>query len=121
MGAQSINEEEYRLIQDYCILPFVRDAVMNNSKAMMESGYSMKMLYVKSSEMVLRIIEEDIRSVRSQVRKLKASIAEVKRNDDGILYEVILRGYKSEYALLRHVVKKEMANKLQRYIGSLFR
>ncbi|WP_042165506.1 hypothetical protein [Paenibacillus gorillae] len=115
-----ISDDEYRLIRDYCILPFVRDAVANNMKKMQEEKYAMKTLYIKSSQMVLDIIDKDIREVRQHVRKLEMQIVEIKRNDDGILYEVILRGYKSEYALVRHVVRNEMAERLQRYIGGMF-
>ncbi|WP_201009020.1 hypothetical protein [Paenibacillus glycanilyticus] len=121
MSGQSMTDEEYSLIRDYLILPFVRNMVKNNSEKVKDEGLTLGSLFVKSSEVMLKLIDKDIYETRRQIGKLQAKITESKRNEDGILYEVRLRGYVQEIALLRHVVKREMADKSEKYIRMMFK
>lgn len=115
-----MTEEEYKLIRDYCILPFVKKMVKSNSDKIKEEGLTLGPLFVRSSMKVLQMIDVDINRSRMMVGKLQAKITEVNRNDDGILYEVLLRGYVHKVALLRHVIKQEMADRRDKYIAKLF-
>ncbi|WP_127491302.1 hypothetical protein [Paenibacillus glycanilyticus] len=118
---QSMTEEEYTLIKDYCILPFVKNMVITNSDKIKEEGMTLGQLFVRSSLKVIQMIDDDINRSRMMVGKLKAKITEVNRNDEGILYEVELRGYVHRVALLRHVVRQEMADRRDKYIANLFK
>ncbi|MUT64492.1 hypothetical protein [Paenibacillus sp. NEAU-GSW1] len=120
MSSATISEEEYRLIKDYCILPFIRDMVLRNNEIIKKDKHSMKPLYVRSGEALLEVIDRDIYEARRAVRQLKAQITEVRRSDEGILYQIKLRGYVSDYGLVRHVVKQEMEQRLRRYIAGMF-
>ncbi|MFX3635441.1 MAG: hypothetical protein ACE3L7_04085 [Candidatus Pristimantibacillus sp.] len=121
MSGQNLSDEEYRLIYDYCILPMMIQMVKRNKEVMQDTDYTIKKLFVNSGEVLLSIIEKDYVEVRRQVKKLQATVTEIKRNSDGVLYEVRLRGYLTEVALVRHVVKNEISSRLSRYIGGMFR
>ncbi|MCK9859614.1 hypothetical protein [Paenibacillus sp. ATY16] len=122
MNDQSnITSDEYSLIKNHCALPFVREMVKRNNDKIKLESYTLAPLFFRSGEILLTLIDNDIYEVRQQVRQLNAKITEVKRNSDGILYEISLRGYVSDFALLRHTLKQEMAKWLEKYISIIFR
>ncbi|MFX3636860.1 MAG: hypothetical protein ACE3L7_02275 [Candidatus Pristimantibacillus sp.] len=121
MSEQSISDEEFSLIRDYCILPMMIHMVNRNKDMMKNSDYTIKTLFVSSGEVLLRIIEKDLSEVRRKVRKINAKVTEVKRNSEGVMYEIRLRGYQTEVSLVRHVVKNEMSSRLSRYIEGMFK
>ncbi|WP_336774189.1 hypothetical protein [Paenibacillus sp. MMO-58] len=117
MNGQSMSDEEYSLIRDYIILPFVKNMVKNNMDKIKAEGMTLSELFVKSSKRALELIEDDINLSRRNVGRLKMQITKVKQNDDSEEYEVRLRGYVHNITLQRHVAKREMATMRDAYIA----
>lgn len=117
MSGQTLSDDEYSLIRDYIILPFVKNMVKNNMDKIKAEGMTLGDLFVKSSKRALELIEADINATRRDVGRQKMQITKVKQNDDSEEYEVRVRGYVHDITLQRHVAKREMATMRDYYIN----
>ncbi|TCN00848.1 hypothetical protein EV294_101298 [Paenibacillus sp. BK033] len=117
MSGQTLSDDEYSLIRDYIILPFVKNMVKNNIEKIKAEGMTLSDLFVKANKKALVLIEDDINASRRNVGRLKMQITKVKQNDDSEEYEVRLRGYVHKITLQRHVARREMATMRDAYIA----
>ncbi|GMK49142.1 hypothetical protein PghCCS26_62720 [Paenibacillus glycanilyticus] len=114
-----MTDEEYGLIRDYIILPFVKKMVQNNMAKIKAESMTLNELFFRSCKRVLELIEDDINLSRRNVGRLKMQITQVKQNDDSVEYEIRVRGYVHDITLQRHVAKREMATMRDSYIANV--
>ncbi|WP_317982452.1 hypothetical protein, partial [Paenibacillus glycanilyticus] len=59
--------DEYNLIRDYIILPFVKKMVQNNMIKIKAEDITLSELFVRSCKRALDLIEDDINACRKDV------------------------------------------------------
>lgn len=113
--------EELELIRDAVLLPMMLSIVEKNSREIELSGYSMKGLYVKASQVLLTRIHQDLARIKRELRNRSIKVFEDERIDSALHYHFICRGYENKFAMLRDVIRSEMSVRIARYVQEMFR
>jgi len=120
-GVPLPTKEELELIRDCVLLPMMLTIADKNCADVRRSASSMKRLYVRACEALMKLMHDDLARARKELRSRNIKLYPEERVDSAVRYRFNCRGYEDEFGMMRDVVRAEISMKFARYIGMLFK
>jgi hypothetical protein len=109
-------EEEFDLINEATLLPVLTQVLDHNMKAIMNSDLKFKEIHFQHLQLVLDKVIKILGNVKKELRKRNIKIYDEERDDKGMVYKYISRGYHGTSKILWPSVKAYTEEKLKSYM-----
>lgn len=113
---RTITYEDSQLVYESMLLPIVLTVLTRDLHAIEKSTIRMKGIYTDLITEALDRVHTDLVKVKKELRKKGIKIYDEFRNDLGITYKFVCRGWHSEAMLIWSLVKMEVKARIQRYL-----
>lgn len=112
--------EEILLVRDYCLLPMMLNVVETNLRSIEHSNYSLRRLYITSTQALLDLVHRDVVALREQLLRHHIRVFDEERVDNMIQFKFVCRGYEDHFTMTSDVARSEIGTRLTHYIRKLF-
>ena len=119
-GSISPTTEELRMIRDSVLLPMLLTIVDRNAREVEDSGYAIRRVYVAASQVLMNRIHIDLARARKELRQRQIKVFEDEQIDGVLYYRFICRGYEDRFGLMRDLARREISQRIGRYVREIF-
>jgi Icc-related predicted phosphoesterase len=112
-------QEEMVLIREFIFLPLLVFVVEKNLNDIKNSQQMLKGLYIRSTQIVLNKINEDLTSIRQILRQSNIKVWETDKTEGYINYSFNCRGYIDKISFMTQLAKNEIGTRLSKYINEI--
>jgi hypothetical protein len=115
-------DEELILIRNHIIYPMLLDAVQNNLSEIELSTMTLKPLYAKATEVIMKLIHKDMIDTKQVLKKANIKVFDRDLSKQPLFeYEYIVRGYSYRFSMRREKIRSEMSVMLPSYMNKVLR
>jgi hypothetical protein len=111
----TITEEELTMVKDYILLPFLLTILERDLNAIDQSTVKFRETYKRFIRCKMENVTKDLGNIRKEFRKRNIKVYNEKRNENGVEYTYLCRGYHSNFRMLWPTVKAYTEEKLEFY------
>ncbi|WP_127586027.1 hypothetical protein [Paenibacillus koleovorans] len=112
-------EEEYHMIRDYVLLPYMLTMVQKGVDELQGSTGVLKKLHLVTSKLVMDRISEDIYHLRREMSRRNIKVLQDDQVDLVVYYKYICRGYENKMGFVREVMRSEISKRFTAYIQGI--
>ncbi|MEI7027487.1 hypothetical protein [Paenibacillus sp. y28] len=109
--------EDMQLVKDYLLLPVLLEVLERDMSILQTLKLKMPAPYVRTLRGVQDQVTSDLASVRTRLRQRGVKVYEERRTAAGIEAMYLCRGYHYPFSMLWSLIKAEVEQRLNRYLG----
>ncbi|MGZ7443826.1 hypothetical protein [Paenibacillus sp. TH7-28] len=111
--------EEFSMIRDYILLPYMLTMVQKNVDDIERSSNLLKQLYLATGQAIMNKISKDMRDIKRELTKRNIKIFSDEHADLIVYHRFLCRGYEERFGMTRDVMRSEISVRLKKYIKEI--
>ncbi len=114
-----MTDDERELVFRFIFLPLVRKVFERDLKIIRQAGFKFPDLYSEYINKKLIEVSQEIGTIKQAMVKTQLKVYEEERDDKGVTYLAVCRGYEERINFASHVIRSYVSEFMREYIMSL--
>lgn len=119
--SQQPSTEEFRMIRDYTLLPYILTMVQRNLDDLKYNKSILNSAFITAGEEIAKRIAKDIYEVRRDLSRRNIRVSNGEQDDIVMNYQYSCRGYTGTFGITREESRAQISIRLGKYVSDLIK